>query len=174
MVATARQVMRGFDYDHAPFNMEFFWNRRSDGIRLLEVNSRISKSHCPLFRMVDGASNQQVMVDCALGVAPDFPHRQGDFRVAGKFMIRVQQDGVLRREPSEAELSRIRERFPEARIKLLAREGMRLADLPYQDSYSFELAELFLGADSQRELLEKYQQCVDWLTFDVTPQREAA
>jgi hypothetical protein len=37
-----------------------------DTIWLLEINTRISKSHCPLFRRVDGASHHQVMLDLAL------------------------------------------------------------------------------------------------------------
>lgn len=54
MAGAAQAVMTRFGYDSAPFNMEFFWDHRQDRIWLLEVNAGISKSHCPLFRMVDG------------------------------------------------------------------------------------------------------------------------
>ncbi len=174
MIAAAAKVMTRFGYDQAPFNMEFYWERRSDRIHLLEVNSRISKSHCPLFRLVDGASHQEVMIDLALGRRPDFAQRQGRHRLAGKFMVRVYEDGVVKRLPSQAELDRVRELFPEVRVHLLTEEGARLAHLPYQDSYSFELAEIFLGADDQPGLLEKYRRCLDILTFDVRPDRPAA
>ncbi|NNC66125.1 MAG: D-alanine--D-alanine ligase [Gammaproteobacteria bacterium] len=174
MIQGAASVMRHFGYDAAPFNMEFFWNKRSDEIRLLEVNSRLSKSHCPLFRMVDGASHQEVAVDLGLGRRPDFPHREGQFRVAGKFMIRVFEDGIVHGLPSAAEAERVVASFPEARLRMLADEGMRLAHMHNQDSYSFELGEVFVGAESQPELLRKYARVMQMLTFDVEPSRPEA
>lgn len=174
MIEAATQVMTQIGYDNAPFNMEFYWNPRADDIRLLEINARISKSHCPLFRLVDGASHQEVMVDLALGQLPEFPRRQGSFRVAGKFMVRVHEDGIVRGMPTAAEIARVQDRFPEARIHSLAAEGTALKHLPYQDSYSFELAEIFLGADSQKQLLDKYNTCLELLTFDVEQRPEAA
>lgn len=174
MTEAARRVMNHIGYDDAPFNMEFFWNRGSDEIRLLEVNARISKSHCPVFRLVDGVSHQEVMVDLALGRKPRFPRRRGDFRVAAKFMVRVYQDGVVDGMPSAAEIARVQRIFPDARIHPMVKQGTVLRHLPYQDSYSFELAEVFLGADSQQELLRKYDACLEMLTFDVRQPPEAA
>lgn len=174
MAEAAAKVMRRFDYDEAPFNMEFYWNPRDDGIRLLEVNARVSKSHSPLFRMVDGASNQQVMADLALGREPDMPHREGAFKVAAKFMVRVFGDGVVRRTPGPEDVARAQEVAPEARIHPHVAPDMPLRHLHYQDSYSFELADVFLGADSQAELLEKYDRCMRRLPFEVDPLPEAA
>ncbi|MGM0585570.1 MAG: D-alanine--D-alanine ligase, partial [Pseudomonadota bacterium] len=174
MAEAAGKVMAGFGYDGAPFNMEFYWDTRTDAIRLLEVNARISKSHCPLFRMVDGASNQQVMARQAVGEAPRMPAREGDFRLAGKFMVRVFEDGLVRRLPREGDISRVQAIFPEARIHPLTSVGARLRHLHYQDSYSFELADIFLGADSQPELLEKYRRTLELLPFELEPLPEAA
>ena len=54
-------------YDGSPFNIEFFWDSESspesDDLRLLEINPRISKSHAPLFRMVDGVTHHKVAID---------------------------------------------------------------------------------------------------------------
>jgi hypothetical protein len=167
MIEAASRVMTRFGYDGAPFNMEFYWDRRSDDIRLLEVNARISKSHCPLFRMVDGASHQEVMVDLAIGQRPAFPSGEGPFRIAGKFMVRFFTDGVIKAMPDEAEIARVEKRYPEARVRLLAHEGQRLTHMDFQDSYSFEVAEIFLGGNDQRELLRKYRDCLQLLTFDI-------
>ncbi|MFW6094370.1 MAG: ATP-grasp domain-containing protein [Pseudomonadota bacterium] len=174
MAAAAETIMARIGYDDAPFNMEFYWHRRSDRLWVLEINARISKSHCPLFRLVDGTSHHAVMVDLALGERPEFPHRQGAFQVAAKFMIRVYHDGTITRVPGEAELARIETLYPEARVNLLVEEGARLAALPYQDSYSFELAELYLGARHERELLEKYAVCRKILEFDLVPAQPQA
>jgi hypothetical protein len=169
MIDATRKVLTRFGYDCAPFNIEYFWDRRTDQIRLLEVNARISKSHCPLFRMVDGASHQEVMVDLALGERPRFPSRKGPFRIAGKFMQRVFDDGVVSGMPTSNEISQVHRVYPEARFRLLAEVGERLKYSHHCDSYSYELADIFLGAGNQGELRRKYQDVLDRVTFDVEP-----
>lgn len=172
MIEATQHFMRHVGYDGAPFNVEFYWNPRTDAIRILEVNSRISKSHCPLFKMVDGASHQQVEIDLALGRRPDFPHRQGRHRIAAKFMLRMFEDGIVERVPHAADIGRLQRRFPDALFRHMADEGTRLVHLAYQDSYSFEIAEIFLGADSQSELLAKHRIALELLPFRLAP-REA-
>ena len=165
MIAATRRVMRHIGYDDAAFNIEFYWNPRDDSIRLLEINTRISKSHSPLFWLVDGASNQQIPVEVVLGRRPDFPFRAGDHRLAGKFMLRIHQDAIVERSPDEDDMRALRARFPEARARVLAPQGTRLAHMTFQDSYSFEIAEVFLGADSQKELIAKGREAERILDF---------
>ena len=174
MIDATRKVLTQFGYDCAPFNIEFYWDRRTDGVRLLEVNSRISQSHCPLFRMVDGASHQEVMVDLALGQQPEFPHRQGDYGVAAKFMHRVFRDGIVRGMPSPEERRRVQSIYPEARFRLLAPEGERLRESHHRDSYSYELADIFLGGQNRKELLQKFVNVLQMVTFDIGPVYEDA
>jgi biotin carboxylase len=174
MIEAAGRFLRHIGYDGAPFNAEFYWNPRTDAIWILEVNTRISKSHSPLFQMVDGLPHQKVAIDLALGRRPDFPHRQGEFRVAAKFMLRVFEDGVVEGVPQDEDIRRLKQRLPEAMTRILTKEGERLAHLAYQDSYSFEIAEVFLGADSQSELLAKYQTALELLPFKLTPTNQAA
>jgi len=165
----SRTVMRHLKYDGAAFNIEYYWNPATDELRLLEINSRISKSHSPLFLMVDGATNQKAVVELGLGRRPQFPHRQGEFKVAGKFMLRFFRDGMLDRVPTEEDIERLKHSYPEARVRLLASEGTRLSDLKLQDSYSFEVAEIFLGAGGQKELRDKYARACEMLDFRVRP-----
>ncbi|MEX1196905.1 MAG: hypothetical protein WEB57_03450 [Pseudohongiellaceae bacterium] len=172
MIQAADKVLTRFGYDCAPFNMEFYWDPKTDRVSLLEVNARISKSHCPLFRLVDGVSHHQIMIDLALGRKPDFPYRQGPFSVAGKFMVRVFTDGTVTKLPEAEHIRQVQELFPEARINPLTTVGTRLRHLRFQNSYSFELADIFLGADSQRELREKYRRCMEILPFEVEPLEE--
>ena len=174
MIGAARRFLKHIGYDNAPFNAEFYWHPATDEIRILEVNTRISKSHCPLFMMVDGESHHKVAIEVALGRRPDFPHRQGAHRVAAKFMLRVFKDGTVERIPHDDDVRRFKQRFPDGLTRTLATEGMRLAHLPYQDSYSFEIAEIFLGADSQSELLENYRTALQLLPFRLTPDTSPA
>ncbi len=173
MIEAARRLIRAIDYEGAPFNIEFFWDHRNDRIWLLEVNSRISKSHSPLFLMVDGATNQKVALDLALGRQPQIPYRQGRHKLAGKFMMRLFKDkigdGVVEAVPSQEDLDRIAEAYPEARVDLLVKEGTRLSDLSFQDSYSYEIAVVFLGADRQKQLLDRFKRVEEFLKFDIRP-----
>ncbi|NIR30456.1 MAG: ATP-grasp domain-containing protein [Gammaproteobacteria bacterium] len=174
MSAAARCIMKHLDYADAPFNMEFYWNARTDTIALLEINARISKSHCPLFWMVDGRSHQEVMIDVALGRRPAFPRRQGEHRLAAKFMLRRYEDGVVTRVPDDDDIRRVRARFRDTLVRLMVARDTRLAHLSFQDSYSFEVAEIFMGADSQQQLLADYRRCLEMLDLRFAPLSTAA
>jgi biotin carboxylase len=165
MIAATERFIKHIEYDNAPFNIEFYWDAGGDTIWLLEVNTRISKSHCPLFRMVDGASHQQVMLAVALGRQPRFPHRQGPFKVAAKFMPRRYRDATVTRIPAPVDIEAVAARFPGTEIELHVHEGMRLSELRGQDSYSYEIAALFMGANSQKALLSNYRTAMAMLGF---------
>jgi len=148
------------------FNMEFFWDERTDRLWLLEINTRLSESHCDLFEKVDGVSNQSVMIDLALGRQPSMPRREGEYRVAGKFFVRRFSDALVTRVPTEDEIAAIEREIPGTKVWLRVREGQRLSDLADQDSYSYELAWVHLGADDDDELERKYAACVERLRFE--------
>ncbi|WP_299017782.1 ATP-grasp domain-containing protein [uncultured Photobacterium sp.] len=169
MISVTERFLQHIGFDNGPFNIEYYWDSEADRIWLLEVNARISKSHCPLFNSVDGMSHHQVMLDLALGKEPDFPHRQGPFRYAAKFMWRVHSDAVVVKVPSEQQIQAVIREFPGCEIKLHIHEGMRLSDLINQDSYSYEIAVVFIGGDSEHELLEKYHNVKQALDLELSP-----
>lgn len=175
MIEAADRIMRHFGYDGAAFNIEFYWDSDSDRIRLLEINARISKSHSPMFLMVDGATNLKVPLELSVGKRPDFPHRQGNHKLCGKFMLRYFEDGLIERVPTEEDIAAVREKYPEAMVRVHATQGTNLSDLSLQDSYSYELADIFLGADRQKELLDKYEDVLQLLNFRIgSPGSEVA
>ncbi len=172
MFAVTRKILHHIGFDNSPFNIEFFWQTDDDHIRLLEINSRISKSHCPLFRFVDGASHHQVMLDTALGKRPDFPYHQGKYRYAAKFMWRVHTDAVVKRMPPQTQLQSLSRLFPSLEIQFHIHEGMRLSQFDKQanqDSYSYEIAVVFLGGDSEAELLRKYDEVQQAIGLELEP-----
>jgi hypothetical protein len=69
--------------------------------------------------------------------------------------------------PGEDEIKILKKFIPGLEIKLRVSNGIHLKDLQGQDSYSFELANIFIGGRDQRELVDKYNQCLDGLTFDI-------
>lgn len=165
MIDCACTVIPAMGLERAPFNVEFFWDEERDDIKLLEVNARISKSHSPLFHMVNGASHHEVAIDLALGRVPDFPRDEGAFRHAAKFMPRSYDDARVLKVPGRDELHRLHERFPGALFMTYLHQGMWLSELRNQDSYSFELADLFLGADSRKQLLAHFREAMQILDF---------
>ena len=167
MIAAAKAFMAHIGYDNSAFNIEFYWDHQEDAIRLLEINTRISKSHCPLFKMVDGEYHHDVLIDLSLGKKPNFPHRRGRFKMAAKFMLRRHRDGRVVTVPGPSEIEALKHRFSGTEIVIYIKAGMRLSDLRDQDSYSYEIADLFLGADSQDELLKKYQEALKMLPFAI-------
>ncbi|GAA0563307.1 acetyl-CoA carboxylase biotin carboxylase subunit family protein [Halomonas salifodinae] len=169
MIGLAKRVMAHIGYDNAAFNVEFFWDEVQGRLWLLEINTRISQSHCDLFEKVDGVSHQQVTVDLALGQRPDMPSRQGDYALAGKFFHRVFfRDAVVSRVPTEEEIAALEADYPGAVIDVQVVAGQRLSTLPEQDSYSYALAHVWLGAADYAGLLADYEALAARLAFEFT------
>ncbi|WP_104203900.1 ATP-grasp domain-containing protein [Billgrantia saliphila] len=166
MQELTRQVMAHIGYDNAAFNIEYFWDEVQDRIWLLEINTRIAQSHCDLFEKVDGVSHQQVTVDLGLGQKPDMPYRQGAFKVAAEFFYRVFFiDATVSQVPSAEEIESLQQAFPGTLITVQVEIGMRLSSLPEQDSYSYALASVWMGADAEDALEENYARLAEQLHF---------
>lgn len=67
--------------------------------------------------------------------------------------------------PSDEEIRRVEARFPGTVVELNVHEGMRLSELLHQDSYSYELGVVFVGADSEDDLEDRIQWCENALAF---------
>ncbi|HET8700965.1 MAG TPA: ATP-grasp domain-containing protein [Nitrococcus sp.] len=169
MIDSCGKFLRHIGFDNGCFNAEYLWEKESDKLRLVEINTRISQSHSDLFAKVDGMSNHEVAIDVALGTRPRMPHREGKFRIAAKCMIPHYEDGIVTRVPSRQELAQIEERFPDTHVQIDVEPGRRLAELPNQDSYRYVLGTIFLGADSREQLLDRLDTCLDTLQFEFTP-----
>ena len=161
------RFMRHIGFDNGAYNAEFFWEEDTDQLRLLEINTRISQSHSFLFEQVDGVTNHRIPLHLALGQEPDMPHRQGPHGSAAKFMHRWFFDGVVRSVPSEKDIERVQDRFPGTIVDIAVAPGDRLSQLVSQDSYSYLLMEVFMGAPDQRKLLEQYEICLEMLPFQI-------
>lgn len=172
----ARRVIAQLGLAHVCFNIEFFWNAELNRIDLLEVNPRHSQSHAKLLRYVDGVPNHQCMVELGLGRRPDLPYRQGRHKVAAKWFVRRFSDAVVRRAPTGEEIAALERRNPGCAVEILAGDAQRLSEMGQQDSYSYAVATIHIGAEDEEELKAKYERCVDELTFeyDETSHEEVA
>ncbi|MFP4610458.1 MAG: ATP-grasp domain-containing protein [Thiohalophilus sp.] len=167
MVETSRQIMSHIGFDNGAFNIEYFYDPGTGQYKLLEINPRISQSHSEMFQFVDGTSNHRIMVDLALGEKPNFRARAGRFDCAAKFYLRHFNDGKVSRVPGTEEVDRIRSSMQGVDIDINVEEGAQLSDLIEQDSYSFDLANIYIGASDTGALLEKFQQIVEALRIEI-------
>jgi hypothetical protein len=167
MADISRRVIRRIGLDDITFNIEYFWDAARDTITLLEVNPRHSQSHAELFARVDGMANHHCMLALALGREPRMPHRAGRDAVAAKWFVRHHADGVVRRVPSAAEIEGVRRAVPGCAIDVGVRPGDRLSELRDQDSYSYQLASVHVGAADEKELTRKFERCVAGLPFEI-------
>ena len=161
----SERIIKHIGYDDSTFNIEFFYHEPEDQIWLLEINPRMSQSHGDLFQKVDGESNHRIMIDLALGQKPEFPHRQGPFGHAAKFMLRRFEDGIVTRVPSEEDIQTVAHSYPGTLVEVFVKEGTHLSDLLNQDSYSFEIADIYIGSSTQKDLLAAYEQVLSMLNF---------
>lgn len=170
MVESAERLIGKTGLDDSPFNIEYYWHRRSGDIWLLEINARISKSHSPLFEKVHGVPHNEVMIDVALGEDPNYPPEEGRYTHAAKFMLRrydCADDQVVRRAPGGEQVRAIEADCPGSEINLHVSPGMRLGELHHHDSYSHELAEIFVGANSHQAMMRTYRQIVERLEIEI-------
>ncbi len=168
MIDLVRLCIQQFEYEQGPFNAEFFYDQTSEQVRLLEINPRISESHADLFEKVHGCSHQSLMLDLALGRTPRTLERKGAFNVAAKFMIRSFEQGRVTRIPSPETISQLSERQPGTLVKCMLRPGQHLSELArWQDMYSYEIANVFIGGRDSSDLFDKYEEALAALQFDI-------
>lgn len=175
-IEVTQRLLSSLELGNTAFNLEFIWDENSDDLKLIEVNPRISQSLSDMFEKVHGSSNHEVAVELALGQAPDYPRAEGQFKCAAKFMWRHYEDALVTRVPSSNEIDQVKQAFPGTEVYIEAREGVMLSDLRDQDSYSYEIAIILLGADDRQQLLQRYARCQQILRFEFadTPQQQKA
>ncbi|WP_019588981.1 MULTISPECIES: acetyl-CoA carboxylase biotin carboxylase subunit family protein [unclassified Thioalkalivibrio] len=173
MMDLARLAVQQTGLDNSPFNAEFYYDQTGDQVWLLEINPRISQAHSDIFEKVHGISHHSVMVDLALGRKPRPMERNGEFNVAAHFMFRTHEAGRVRRIPSPEAITRLKTRQPGTEVKIPVKPGQHLKDLQGQDMYSFEIANVFIGGRDRADLLDKYDEALSVLQFDIEKDSEA-
>ncbi|MFC4496548.1 ATP-grasp domain-containing protein [Streptomyces ovatisporus] len=163
----SKRVIEQVGMDNATFSVEFFYDAAHDEINLLEINPRHSQSHAELFEYVDGVSNHHAMISLALGEDPGLTPMHGEYAVAAKWYHRWFTDGIVKRVPTREELEQVERDIPGVKIDVVPSEGRQLSEMPGQDSYSYELAHIFVGADSEDEMREKHDRALAALPFEV-------
>jgi hypothetical protein len=164
LVELSRRVVRRIGLDGTTFNIEYFWDAEQD-VTLLEINPRHSQSHAELFEQVDGIAHHDCMLQLALGREPRPPHRAGPHAMAAKWFLRRSADGVAVRVPTAEEIEQVQHAVPGCSVVVPVKVGDRLSELHNQDSYTYAIANVYIGAESEDELRRKYERAVAGLPF---------
>jgi biotin carboxylase len=167
MAELSARVIRQIGLDGVTFNIEYFWDAERDTLTLLEINPRHSQSHAELFAWVDGVANHHHMLELALGRDPRPPHRQGPYAVAAKWFVRRFADGVVGRVPTAQEIARVERAVDGCVVEVTVEPGERLSDRHDQDSYSYAIANVYVGGASEDDLVRKYADAVAALPFAI-------
>ncbi|WP_435245884.1 ATP-grasp domain-containing protein [Streptomyces sp. NRRL F-5630] len=167
VVDISRRVMERTGLDAATFSIEFFYDPETGDVKILEINPRHSQSHAEMFAHVDGVPNHHRMLSVALGRDPRVRQGHGRYEYGAKWYYRRFRDGVVHRVPTAEEIAEIEREVPGVKVVIVPEEGVRLSEMPGQDSYSAELAHLYVGADSDKELEAKYDRAVRGLRFEI-------
>jgi hypothetical protein len=170
-IEVTERLLSHIGLDNSAFNLEFIWDESNDDLKLIEINPRISQSLSDMFEKVHGTSNHEVAVELALGKEPDYPRAEGEFSCAAKFMWRHYEEAMVTRSPSLEEIAQVEQEFPGTEVYIEAREGMMLSELRDQDSYSYEIAIILIGADDHQQLLQRYARCQQILKFEFAEPR---
>ena len=85
--------------------------------------------------------------------------------MAAKWFVRRVADGVARRVPTAEETRQVQRDIPGCTVDVSVTVGDRLSELHDQDSYSYAYATIYIGADDEDELTQKYEHAVAGLPF---------
>lgn len=164
MEELATRLIGASGFDHGLFNIEMMYDPATGSIHLIEVNPRMCPQFADLMEKVNGVNTYEIALSIASGVRPVIRSGEARDRIAASFVFRVFEDALVRRIPSRDELAAFHERFPDARVKVLCREGHRLSE-ELQDGKSFRYAVLNLGAATREELVRRYEEARAALNF---------
>ena len=165
MKALTETLFAGLDYAYGFFNIELIYDPDNDRIQIVEINPRMASQIMNLYRRVDGYDPYQVLFDLALGETPQVSVGQGAFGAAASFVFRRFDGRAVSRVPGRAQIERVRERFPDARLKLYLKRGTSLArEMKWLGSHRY--AVLNLGGTSTEDLHQRYDEIRHTLAFE--------
>lgn len=161
----AIHFMQSIEFDNGLFNVEMFYDDEADLIHIIEANPRMCPQFADLMEKVNGVNTYQIALAIAAGERPALRASGAQYRCATSFVLRVFEDRKVVRVPSRDELATFQMHFPDARLKVLCREGCRLSD-ELQDGRSYRYAVLNLGGDSAKHLDARFAEAMSHLTFE--------
>lgn len=154
--AIAAKVLGGMGYRHGFFNMEFAWDPETGRTRIIELNPRMASQLAVFYEWVDGINPYRMLLELACGETPSGERSVPRFRHAASFAFRKFDGKPLAADPTPAQLEQVRREYPEARLMLYLKRGLRLAnEMKWLGSYRYAVVNL--GAATSDDLQRRFQ-----------------
>ena len=164
MIDMATVFMNNTEFDNGMFNIEMFYDPEKNKVDIIEINPRMFFAAADYFEKVQGINTYEIFIDLALGKKPRTPNKKGSFKVAATFTPRLFEDKLVSRVPSQEEIAKIKQQFPDMILKLEHKVGQRLSDT-IQSSGSYKYAILNIGGSSWENLYDKFEMIKSMLNF---------
>lgn len=168
MADIAARFVRHIGFDDGLFNIEMMYDPARESIHIIEVNPRMCPQFADLMEKVNGVNTYEIALMIAAGRRPVVRRAGAPFAAAASIVGRVFDDRIVRSVPGARELDSLHEQFPDARLKVLCREGHRLSE-ELQDGKSFRYSLLHLGGDDRAHIAARYEAAMRGLRFVLEP-----
>ena len=157
-----KRLLTGMGYEHGFFNLEMFWDPATDALTLIELNPRLASQLAGLYRRVDGIAPMRVLLDLCTGSRPDTHRKATGCTIAASLVSRRFDGRALETEPTDADLGRVRQHFPDAAVMLYLKRGQALArEMKWLGSYRYAVVNL--GGASEEKLNQRYAEILSML-----------
>ena len=143
---TAARFLNAIGFQHGLFNLEFFYDARSDRITVIECNPRMASQFSDLYRRILGLDLHRLALRLALGApGKDTPRDPPTAAVASSLVFRSFPGDTVPPPPSHSQRAALMKRFPNALLFAMPkREAGRRRDYAWTGSHRYGL--LHLGA----------------------------
>jgi hypothetical protein len=151
----ARRFLNAIGYSDGLFNLEFFWDPRTDRLSVIECNPRLASQFSDLYQRVDGIDPHALSLAIALGRDPlAVPRRPVTAGAAASLVYRVFPGQRSPAAPDAARLDRFHAAFPDGIAMPMPKQGRGLArDFKWTGSHRYGI--VHLGADDRAALRER-------------------
>jgi len=154
VIARAGEVARSFltevGFSHGFFNLEFFYDKATDRLTVIEFNPRLSSQFGDLYQRVYGLNPHAMAIALAVGQDPFIvPRTKPSAKIAVSLVWRSFSEHDVPAEPSHAQRRAFTDALPQAHLFTFAKSGHALKrDLKWLESYRYGVVNLG-GQDSE-------------------------
>ena len=162
--AVAKRAVEAIGFTHGLFNVELFFDPKTELITIIEINPRMAGQFSDLYERVDGKSLWALELELALGKTPSFPHREGQFGAAASFVFREFSDAI-KHAPSADEQGWLTRTYPDARLFLdLKHATSRARETKWLGNYRYAL--VHMGGSDHDDMMTRFGNVCGHLDFD--------
>jgi len=165
MVELTSAVVRSLGIRHGQFNVELFYDRKTDTLGIIEINPRLSYQFADLYEFVDGSNTYDVLLDLTLGRKPSYASRAGEFSCCASFVMRTFEGKKLRAVPDQAHIDAFNAEYTESTTKIYGKAGDSMkSEMKALGSYRYAIVNI--AAHSLLDLFAIQQDAIEKLPFE--------